>query len=243
VSQSHLAIGVDTDELVSKMLTNAKYSKIIKEIQVDNFRGLQPIYCEGGELNVINSKHILEEHLDYDNFEKTDQQYWTIQSKARIFKEDILIYTTGANIGRTNIYLKDSKALASNHVNILRIKNENPYYVAFVLNSLIGRLQTEKLSAGSAQQELYPKDIESFVIPFVDEALQDEIKQKLLDSFEYKTKSQKLLDIAKSGVEKAIEEDEAAAMAWMESELQGVREWQEQEEAVLVPQSISAQRQ
>jgi restriction endonuclease S subunit len=58
---------------------------------------------------------------------------------------------------RTQVYLSSERAFASNHVNLLRIIGENPIYVAFVINSKIGRLRTEKLSAGSAQQELYPK--------------------------------------------------------------------------------------
>lgn len=212
------------DELEGKIFTNAKYLKRVKEIQTENYRGLQPIYSENGTLKVINSKHILEEHLDYDNFEKTDPINWNVQAKARVFKEDILIYTTGANIGRTNIYLSDEKALASNHVNILRIKGENPYYVSFVLNSIIGRMQTEKLSAGSAQQELYPKDIESFLIPFIDANIQDTIKEKVIQSFEFKSKSQKLIEITKAGVEKAIEEGEEIAIDWINMELSKLEE-------------------
>ena len=113
-------------------------------------------------MNVINSRHILERELDHKNFEKTNSDSWDTQIKARIYRNDILTYTTGANIGRTQVYLSNEKALASNHVNILRIEHENPVYVAFVLNSKIGRLQTEQLSAGSTQQELYPKDIDNF---------------------------------------------------------------------------------
>lgn len=136
-----------------------------------------------------------------------------------MFRGDILIYTTGANIGRTNVYYSDEKALASNHVNILRIQGENPYYVGFVLNSIVGRLQTEKYSAGSAQAELYPKDIDQFLNPFVEEKIQNEICQKAEQSLELRKKSRKLLDIAKEGVEKAIEVNEAFATDWIESQL------------------------
>lgn len=209
------------DELKVKIKTNSKYYKRIKEIQVENFRGLQPVYIKDGELDVINSKHILEDHLDYDNFEKTNLSYWTIQSKARVFKEDILIYTTGANIGRTNIYLKDDKALASNHVNILRVNNENPYYIAFVLNSLIGRMQTEKLSVGSAQQELYPKDIENFIIPFIDDTTQDEISNNMIESFNLHKKSSELLEYVKQALEIAIQKDEYIAIKWLEEKING----------------------
>ncbi|MCI5123576.1 MAG: restriction endonuclease subunit S, partial [Candidatus Electrothrix sp. AR5] len=159
------------DELIEAITTNSFYSKSISEIQTHNARGLQPKYAVDGELDVITSKHILEHDLNYNGFEKTYESNWKKQKKARVQKGDILTYTTGANIGRTACYSISKPALASNHVNILRIKNEDPEYVAFVMNSLIGRLQTERLSAGSAQAELYPRDIEKFLIPFTEEKI------------------------------------------------------------------------
>ncbi|MBP0018426.1 MAG: N-6 DNA methylase [Cyanobacteria bacterium SBLK] len=207
------------NELEEKIRVNASYLKTIKEIQQYNARGLQPEYVKDGNLDIINSRHILEQHLDYINFEKTHQNYWILQKKARVYENDILIYTTGANIGRANIYLSFKKALASNHVNILRLKNENQIYVGFVINSIIGRLQTEKLCAGSAQLELYPKDIEKFIIPFVPVYLQEEIIQNYKDSLRVKQQSQKLLAIARKGVERAIEENEENAIAWIDRQL------------------------
>jgi restriction endonuclease S subunit len=197
---------------------NAAYIKRIKNIQLHNGRGLQPGYVQDGKLNVINSRHILEQELDYKNFEKTSLESWNYQAKARVFRNDILIYTTGANIGRTQVYLSDERALASNHVNILRIKDENHIYVAFFLNSKIGRLQTEQLSAGSAQQELYPKYIENFYVPFVNPSIQTKIADLVQQSFTLKAESERLLDIAKRAVEIAIEQDENAGMTYIKSQ-------------------------
>lgn len=192
---------------------NANYVKSIKEIQVFNTRGLQPQYDSTGELDVINSRHILEYQLDYDNFEKTSLQNWNTQIRARVFKYDILTYTTGANIGRTQTYFSSNPALASNHVNILRVNQENPIYISFVLNSIIGRFQTEKLSAGSAQQELYPKDLDCFYIPFVTSALQTQIAQYVQQSFALQQQSKQLLALAKQAVEVAIEQNEAVSLS------------------------------
>jgi len=61
------------DELIAKVFSNSLYVKFVKDIQIYNSRGLQPIYSDNGALSVINSRHILEQHLDYDNFEKTDE--------------------------------------------------------------------------------------------------------------------------------------------------------------------------
>ena len=168
-------------------------------------------------------KHILEHDLNYDGFEKTCESNWKKQKKARVKRGDILTYTTGANIGRTACYSISKPALASNHVNILRIRNENPEYVAFVMNSLIGRLQTERLSAGSAQAELYPKDIEKYLIPFTEEKTQQEIVASIKESRALKAQSKHLLECAKRAVELAIEQDEQAALEWLEQETQALQ--------------------
>lgn len=205
------------DEVEFAIKNNAEYFKPILEIRTYNLRGLQPEYFEDGDLDIINSKHILDKTLDYRSFEKTKKNYWDSNARARVYKNDILTYTTGANIGRTHVYLTDKKALASNHVNILRIKNENPIYVSFVMNSILGRLQTEKLSAGSAQQELYPKDIDNFLIPFIKKESQDIICNNVLESLHLQHESQQLLEVAKQAVELAIEEGEERAMEFIKN--------------------------
>jgi len=209
---------VKYDELEEKIKQTKQYVSII-DIRTDNYRGLQPKYDKNGELDIINSKHILETTLNYNKFEKTSLKYWDEQKRARVFKNDILTYTTGANIGRTQIYLIDKKALASNHVNILRLQDGyNSQYVSFVMNSFIGRLQTEKLSAGSAQAELYPKDIDKFLIPLIKEEKQQQIAKLIEQSFSLKKQSEHLLEVAKRAVEIAIEENEAVALKYIKQE-------------------------
>ena len=205
------------DDLLIAIRKNSEYHRI-GDIRTDNFRGLQPKYVESGKLNVINSKHILEKSLNYENFEKTSIDYWNTQKRARVFKGDILTYTTGANIGRTQVYLSEEKALASNHVNILRLKGDNnSFYVGFVLNSLVGRMQTERFSAGSAQAELYPKDIDQFLIPFCSNEKQNEIIELAEESFKLKKQSEHLLEVAKTAVEIAIEQDEETALEYIKT--------------------------
>jgi len=184
----------------------------IKDIRTANYRGLQPEYVDNGVVDVINSKHILEKSLNYEGFEKTSLAFWNLNERAQVFKGDILTYTTGANIGRTQVYQIDKKAVASNHVNILRLNKENPFYIGFVMNSMIGRMQTEKFSAGSAQVELYPKDIDEFFVPIIKSVSQQKIILNVEDSLSLQSKSKALLEWARYSVEIAIEQSEDAAI-------------------------------
>jgi len=205
------------DILYSLIKKFNKNVKTIRSLATFNSRGKQPVYSNTGMLQVINSKHILENSLDYNNFEKTNSDVWDSSPTARVFNGDILTYTTGANIGRTAIYLGSEKAIASNHVNILRTKEKHPIYIAVVLNSFIGRLQTEKLCGGSAQQELYPSQIGEFIIPFVEEKYQISISNSYVEAVQYKEKSRKLFDALVHSVELAIEKNEEMALEWLDS--------------------------
>jgi len=207
-----------------------KYKALLERIQkhaprcrrVDEFfihcdRGEQPEYVEDGSLAVVNSRHILENGLDYDGFERTSSKYWNEPNfkSAHIFRNDILTYTTGAKVGRTAAYMSDERALASNHVNLLRVKDENPVYVAAVMNSMIGRWQTQMLVTGSAQVELYPGDIRRFLIPFVDAKTEAAIVAAVELAHTTRRESRSLLDRAKRAVEIAIEKSEVAAITYL----------------------------
>lgn len=205
------------DELEARIKT-LPY-KTIAEIQQFNARGVQPDYVEEGSVSVVNSKHILEDGLDYDNFERTTEAFLSSHERAQIEYGDILIYTTGANIGRTQVYLKDDHALASNHVNILRVRGVNPIYLALVLNSPVGRMQTEKLCTGSAQAEIYPNDIEKFIVPILDETIQESIAAKVQECFAMKAESKRLLNVAKEAVEIAISDSEEKALQFIKESI------------------------
>lgn len=177
----------------------------IKERKIINRRGLQPKYLENGKIRVVTSQHITSTHLAYNELEKTSLSGFEKSREAHIKKNDLLIYTTGAYIGQTNIYDSDLPAMASNHVNILRVDGIESGYLSVLMPSIIGKLQTEKHSRGSAQAELYPSDIDKFVIPLIDSNKQIEISNLLRDSLLAKKESEQLLAQAKKQVEDLIE--------------------------------------
>jgi restriction endonuclease S subunit len=180
--------------------------KRIRDIRLYNRRGVQPVY-DDGPFAVVNSQHIGQHHIDYDSLKKTSEVAFTAFPEAHVQKNDLLIYTTGAYIGRTNVYLGDKPALASNHVNILRLHSDiDAAYMALVLQSVIGQFQTQKHARGSAQAELYPADIDRFQVPLLDEKKQADIGKLVRNSLKKQNESKFLLEKAKSRVEQLIQE-------------------------------------
>ena len=199
----------DAYSCLFEFLNSRFQCKLVKQFVSINRRGLQPKYVENGDIMVVNSKHLSNTHINYDQTEKTTKKEFEKQQVAQIKNGDVLIYTTGAYIGLTNAFNSDELAMASNHVNILRLSDPkiDPNYLALVFNSIIGQLQTQKHSRGSAQLELYPADIDKFIIPLLDEDMMRSIGEKVRNSLNALNQSKQLLARAKTRVEELIEQE------------------------------------
>ena len=187
-------------------------------------RGVQPKFVDGGNVFVIASKAVRPARIRVDASESTDQAFYhkANVARARVKKGDVLLNGTGVGtLGRAGIYDREEPAVADNHVTILRLKDSlNPYFLMLFLNSLPGQAQSERWQTGSSGQlELYPNQIERFLIPDISSEMQASIGEMIQGSYQTRDKSKHLLALAKQAVERYIEEDEAAATALIDSNL------------------------
>ncbi|HCW32708.1 MAG: methylase-type I restriction-modification system protein [Candidatus Peregrinibacteria bacterium GW2011_GWF2_39_17] len=77
-----------------------------------------------------------------------------------------------------------------------------------------------KFNTGTSYPIITDEDILNFLLPKIDSEIQEEIKEKITEMYETKKLSKSLLEIAKRGVEMAIEKDEQEAGKWIESEIE-----------------------
>lgn len=206
------------DELES-IISAKENVQPLGEFLVVNARGKQPSYEDDGVL-IVNSKHVRTGKVIV-----TDNRRATLEKGAlTIRKGDVLINGTGVGtIGRCAPYFHDEIALPDNHVTILRTSELDPVYLSVYLNSPAGQLQVDKHFKGSSGQiELYPDQIASFYVWKAPDEVQKRIREKVEASYEAEQLSVQLLDLAKRGVELAIEESEAAASVWIEEQLFGL---------------------
>ena len=192
-----------------KLLTHIRMvgeTDILGDVVLFNKRGLQPTYVEGGDVIVVNSQHLGRYLLNVEATERTDEQFWRESKRCQLQTSDVLIYSTGAYVGRTNVWLENCRAIASNHVNIVRPRKEyNPLYLAAYLNSFPGLWQAQMWASGSGQRELYPEDMARFVLYRAPQQLQQKIADLVLQSYEARKKAKTLLEEAKRKVEEVIE--------------------------------------
>lgn len=184
---------------------------------IRNDRGKQPIYALYG-IPVVNSKHVMAGQVNISD----DNRFSEESTGITIQNGDVVINGTGVGtIGRAAPYLNTADALPDNHVTVLRPKPNaiDPVYLSVFLNSKLGQMQVDqRLRGSSGQIELYPADIAQFLIWDAPEETQIAIREAVVNSFEAKQASTQLLEMAKRAVEMAIEESEAAALAYLESE-------------------------
>jgi len=180
---------------------------ILGDVVLFNKRGLQPTYVEEGNVIVVNSQHLGRYLLNVEATERTDEDFWRNNKRCQLKINDVLVYSTGAYVGRTNVWLEDSKAIASNHVNIIRPSKEyNALYLAAYLNFLPGLWQAEMWASGSGQRELYPEDIARFVLYRAPQEVQEKIADLIVQSYQARKKAKALLEEVRKKIEEAIEE-------------------------------------
>jgi restriction endonuclease S subunit len=212
---------IDSEFYQPKFENLIKHLKKIGSTRLGDFceipnRGIQPRYFDTGEIIVINSKHLGPTEIDIENSERTNKEFFDSSEaeKSRLKKYDVLMYSTGAYIGRTNCYLEDKNAIGSNHVTIIRPNPKicNPVYLSLFLNSIAGLMQTDQRASGSAQREIYPQEIAEYKI-FVpktkegkpDLEFQKKLADKVIKSYLAKKEAKEKLVEAKMLVEKEIE--------------------------------------
>lgn len=196
-----------------------KYEKLLAHIkkagnakQIHKFlagpilKGVTPEYIPGEEIVVVNSQHLGRYCLNFEGTDRTSDTFWRRNKRAQIKQFDVMIYATGAYVGRTNPYLENAKALAGVDLLLVRPNEEcNPLYLSVYLNSPVGIWQAEKFASGSGQRHIYPDDVKQFLVYLPSNDFQEKIADLVIKSYQARKKAKTLLEEAKRKVEELIE--------------------------------------
>lgn len=134
-------------------------------------------------------------------------------------KRDTILFSKDGSVGIAYKVEDDLEAVTSGALLHLHVKNTAdvlPDYLTLVLNSEIVRLQAERDASGAIIQHWKPSDVAAVTIPILPHEMQIEIAQKVQESFALRRQAEALVEKAVRAVEIAIEEDESAAIAWLD---------------------------
>lgn len=133
-------------------------------------------------------------------------------------KKDMILFSKDGSVGIAYKMEEDTEAVTSGALLHFRVKNHAeilPDYLTLVLNSDIVQLQAERDASGAIIQHWKPGDIANVVIPVLPYNVQQEISEKVQESFALRRQAERLIEMAVKAVEIAIEKDEAAAMDYI----------------------------
>ena len=136
-------------------------------------------------------------------------------------KKDTILLSKDGSVGIAYKLEENIEAVTSSALLHLTVRNQNiilPDYLTLVLNSPIVQLQAERDCNGAIIQHWKPSDIEKVLIPILDMSIQQEIVEKVEESFRLRRESKRLLDVTVKSVEIAIETDEETALKWLENQ-------------------------
>ena len=165
--------------------------------------------------------------LDKYRFYKKNIKYISQEAapkakQAKVNAGDVLISRSGT-LGLTVVITEsfDNAIFGSYFIRTRPDPNMiNPTYLALYLNSLAGRLQIEQTNTGGVQTNLTIPTLQSLLIACPPLKVQQEFVAKVNKYYNLEDRSQQLLEIAKTGVEIAIETDENKAIEWMNHKLE-----------------------
>ena len=165
-------------------------------------------YVEIGSVNVSTGEIIPEEVLGKDlpaNAKRVLKKGDVVVSKVRTYRGAISIVQEDGYVGSGAFCVLKENG---------RINKET---LLTCLRSKLFLTWSWKPNTGTSYPTLGDNDILEFPIPILPQEKQTEIQEKALESFSLRKRAKELLDNAKHAVEIAIEQDEQAAIDWLES--------------------------
>lgn len=212
-----------------------KYEQVVLRIEATNHERLVDIVnikksIEPGSANYTDKGLPFVRVSDYNKFGlSTPDKYLTdefCKEKASLIeklkpKKETILFTKDGTVGTAYMLRKDADFITSGAILHLTVKDKSkiiPEYLTLVLNSRLVQKQAERDAGGSIILHWRVGEIENVIVPIIDFDEQEAIANLVEESFQLKKQSEHLLEVAKRAVEIAIEEDERAALGYIETE-------------------------
>ena len=166
-----------------------------------------PDYGDNG-FPIVTQKHLRSISPEgYGDDLRATTAWGTANLSAILRTNDLLFYSVGAYLGKTNIWLNSDEAVPASFITLLRCHEATDSgFLQVLLNSRYGLLQSKCFQSGTSQQYIYPKDIRRFLVPDVRNDLRKQIHMLVLESYAKEQESKALLEQAKARVEQLIKE-------------------------------------
>ncbi|MFZ2970733.1 MAG: hypothetical protein WA063_06300 [Minisyncoccia bacterium] len=142
------------------------------------------------------------------------------RARRKIAKGDVITSSIEGSLESIAIITENwTNALCSTGFFAVNSDKINSETLLVLLKTQVGQMQLKKGCKGTILTAISKDELSKIVLPKIDFEIQKQIKEKIIEMYETKHLSKSLLEIAKRGVEMAIEKDEKEAEKWIDDEL------------------------
>jgi hypothetical protein len=178
-----------------------------------------------GEVPFLCAEHVTDFNLCFESEKRILSVHHEKELARTAVRDGDILLTIKGRIGNAAIAENVPGPININQdVGLLRFNDALPlWYVVAYLNSRFGKLQSEKMATGAINPFLGLFSIRQFEIPEFDadwmQSVGEVTRKHVAAAREAKQRATQLLDAAKRAVEIAIEDGEAAALAFLTHEV------------------------
>ncbi len=141
------------------------------------------------------------------------------RARRKVNAGDVIVSTIEGALSSIALISDDlDSALCSTGFIVINSEKINSETLLVLLKSLVGQLQLKKGCSGTILTAIGDDEFKRIILPDLPASIQSDIKKKITEMYNAKALSKRFLDIAKRGVEMAIEKNEKDAIKWTEAE-------------------------
>ncbi len=157
---------------------------------------------------------------DINGFIEAEGKGLPSRARRKICAGDVIVSTIEGSLSSIALITDDlDNALCSTGFFVVNSEKINSETLLVLLKSIIGQLQLKKGCSGTILTAIGDDEFRKIILPDLPIGIQNNIKEKITEMYNAKALSKRLLDIAKCGVEMAIERNEKDAQSWINAEL------------------------
>ena len=140
------------------------------------------------------------------------------RARRKVVARDVIVSSIEGSLESIALITEEyDRALCSTGFHVVQSDVLNSETLLVFLKSRVGQLQLKKGCNGTILTAINRDEFSRIVAPIIKADKQAEIQQKIVESFNLRKRAKDLLENAKRAVEIAIEQDEQAAIDWLDS--------------------------
>ena len=210
-----------------------KYDEVIKSIK-NYFNGYDKLknMVKIKDINFIPKSKEEYKYIELANIAKSGEindctvdfgENLPTRARRIVSTGDVIVSSIEGSLDSVALITSDNNnAFCSTGFYVINSNSINSETLFCLMKSEFIQMQLKRGCSGTILTAINKDEFENIILPKINNNVQIQIKENIQEMYKLKCQSKQLLEIAKSGVEIAIEQDENIATNWINQELQKI---------------------